>query len=63
MDHLLRCRTPQEFVAIQSEVLKDNLEESLKWTRRMAEQSIPMADEAMKKFHGNMERAANVAAE
>ena len=29
----------------------------------MAEQSIPMADEAMKKFHGNMERAANVAAE
>jgi hypothetical protein len=63
IDHLFHCRTPQEFVAIQSEVLKDNLEESLKWTRRMAEQSIPMADEAMKKYRANMERAVNVAAE
>jgi hypothetical protein len=63
MDRLFRCRTPQDFVAVQSEVLKDNLEEPLRWTLRLAERSIPIAEEAMKKFSESMGRTANVSGE
>ena len=61
MDSLFRCRTPQEFVVVQGEAVRDNLEGSLRWTRRIAERSIPIADEAMKKFSEGLERTASVA--
>jgi hypothetical protein len=63
MDRLFRCRTPQDFVAVQSDVLKDNLEEQLGWTRHIAERSIPIAEEAMKTFSESMGRTANVPGE
>jgi phasin family protein len=43
---LAGCRTPHEFLAIQSELMRDNLEHVLQSTRRIAEISMHMADDA-----------------
>jgi phasin family protein len=43
---LTRCRSLQEFIALQSELMRDNLQHTLESTRRMAEVSSRMADEA-----------------
>jgi phasin family protein len=45
-DALLRCRTPQEMLAAQSHFMRDNLEDFVQSTRRIAEISMQMADEA-----------------
>jgi phasin family protein len=43
---LSRCRSVQEFMTLQSELLRDNLQHTLESTRRMAEVSTRMADDA-----------------
>ena len=48
-ESLLRCRTPQDLAAVQSEFLRDNLESFLQCARRIAETSIQVADEATKR--------------
>ena len=55
-ESLLRCRTPQDLAAVQSEVLRDNLESFLQCTRRIAETSLLMADEATKRTAESVER-------
>lgn len=55
-DSLLRCRTPQDFAAVQSEFLRDNLESFLQCARRIAEKSMQMADEATKRTAQAVER-------
>lgn len=47
---LFRCRTPQELAAFQSEILRDNLEGLLSYSRRAAEQSMRIAEEMTKKL-------------
>jgi hypothetical protein len=54
-DSLLRCRTPQDFVALQSELLRDNLESFLQCARRVAEKSVHVADESTRKVAENVE--------
>ncbi|MGA7450018.1 MAG: phasin family protein [Rhodoplanes sp.] len=54
---LLRCRTPQDLAAVQSEFLRDNLESFLQCARRIAETSMQMADEATKRTAEAVERA------
>jgi hypothetical protein len=44
-DRLLRCRTPQELTALQSELMRDNLESFLQCARRIAQKAMQMADE------------------
>ena len=56
-ESLLRCRTPQELAAIQSEFLRDNLESFLQCARRVAEMSMRKADEATKRITEAVERA------
>jgi hypothetical protein len=56
-DSLMRCRTPQDFAAVQSEFLRDNLESFLQCARRIAEKSIQMADEATKRTAEAVESA------
>jgi phasin family protein len=46
MENFARSRTPQEVLATQSEIVRDNVQEFLQTTRRTAETSIKMADEA-----------------
>jgi hypothetical protein len=48
-ESLLRCRTPQDMTAVQSEILRDNLESFLHCARRVAETSMQVADEATKR--------------
>ena len=54
---LVRCRTPQDLAAVQSEFLRDNLESFLQCTRRIAEMSVQVADEANKPTAEAVERA------
>jgi phasin family protein len=44
------CRTPQEFLATQSNFVRDNLEDFVQSTRRIAEISKQMADEAARRI-------------
>ena len=46
LKHLLRCRTPQDLTALQSESLRANLESFLQCARLIAETSRHVADEA-----------------
>ena len=55
-DSLLHCRTPQDFAALQSELLRDNLESFLQCARRVAEKSVHVADESARKVAENVER-------
>ena len=56
-ESLLRCRTPQDITAVQSEILRDNLESFLQCARRIAETSIQVADEATKRTAEAVEAA------
>jgi len=56
-ESLLRCRTPQDLAAVQSEFLRDNLESFLQCARRIAEASMQMADEATKRTAESVERS------
>lgn len=58
---LTRCRTPQDFAAVQSEVVRDNLEGFVQSARRTAEISARMADDAMRKLAESADRARRAA--
>ncbi|HEY7296538.1 MAG TPA: phasin family protein [Xanthobacteraceae bacterium] len=46
VDALAKCRTPHELVEAQTDFIRDNLEDLVHSTRRLAEVSMQMADEA-----------------
>ena len=50
IDALLQCRTPQDFAALQSELMRDNLETFLGYARKVGEHSARLADEARQRF-------------
>jgi hypothetical protein len=56
-DALMRCRTPQELAAVQSDFVRDNLEDLLQASRRMAEIWIRMADEEVRNVVETVELA------
>src|SRR5262249_56357576 len=45
MNALMRSRTPQELIAAQSDLFRDNLEGILQTSRRVAEASVDVTDE------------------
>jgi hypothetical protein len=45
---LARCRSMTDFVEVQSSLLRDNLEQTLESSRRLAELTLQMTDEATK---------------
>jgi phasin family protein len=49
-DALFQCRTPQDFAALQSEIMRDNLETFLGYARKAGEHSARLADEARQRF-------------
>jgi phasin family protein len=58
MDHineLWSCRTPQDFAAIQSDMVRETVETALETSRRIADMSLKMADEAGMQVKQNME--------
>jgi hypothetical protein len=60
VDALLRCRTPQDFAALQSELLRDNVETFLGYARKAGEHSTRLADEARQRL-GNLAEGRNAA--
>ncbi|MGF9761273.1 TIGR01841 family phasin [Microvirga sp. 0TCS3.31] len=46
LNDLARCRSLQDLVAVQSSLIRDNLEQTVGNSRRLAELTIQMADEA-----------------
>jgi len=62
VEQLMHARTPQDFAAIQSDFVRDNVEGVLHSGRRVAEMSLQIADSAAKKMTDNMEAARRAAA-
>ena len=56
-ESLLRCRTPQEIAAVQSEIVRDNLGSFLQCARRIAKITMQVPDEANKRVAEAVEGA------
>jgi phasin family protein len=50
LETLANCRTPQEMLAAQTDLVRDNLEDLVQSTRRIAEISMQTADEAARRM-------------
>jgi len=55
---LLRCRSVQDLVAAQSEFARNNLEQTVEGTRRLAEVSTRVANEASQALSEHARRGA-----
>ena len=60
-DHLLQSRTPQDFLAAHSEIMKTNLEGFLGYARRVAEHSMRTTEELTDRFNQAAEQARHAA--
>lgn len=58
MNELWRCRTPHELAAVQSDLIRETMTGALESSRRMADMSLKVADDAGKRIADNMQRAA-----
>ena len=58
MNELWRCRTPHEFVALQSELARETVTRALENSRRLADMSLKVAEDAKKCITESMQRAA-----
>jgi phasin family protein len=61
MNKLLTCRTPQDFAAAQSDMVRETVETALESSRRIADLSLKMADETGKQIKQTMEQIRRVA--
>lgn len=58
LGQLVRCRSLSDFVAVQSSLIRDNLEQTLNNSRRIAELTTQLADEATRTVTADVEKAA-----
>ncbi|BBO03324.1 MULTISPECIES: phasin family protein [Bradyrhizobium] len=59
IDHLNRlwtCRTPQDFAAVQSDMVRETVETALESSRRIADLSLKMADDTGKQIKKTMDQ-------
>ena len=61
MNELWRCRTPQDVSAVQSDLVRETVGSVLESSRRMADMSLKLADDAAKHMTQNMERIGRAA--
>jgi phasin family protein len=61
MNDLWRCRTPQDFVAVQSDLVRDSMGTMLESNRRIADMSLKAADDTAKHMTQTMERIKRAA--
>jgi phasin family protein len=61
MRELWTCRTPQDFAAVQTDLMRQNVETALETSRRIADLSRKMADEAGKQIKQSMEETRRTA--
>ena len=58
MNELWRCRTPEEVATVQGELLRDAVGNVLESSRRVADISLRLADDAAKRMAKNTQQAA-----
>ena len=58
MSDLWRCRTPQEVVALHTDLLRETLERALQSSRRIADVSVKAVDDAATHISETMKKAA-----
>lgn len=58
LNQLARCRSMSDLVAAQSSLLRENLEQTLEDSRRLAELTVQMADEATRAVTAQAEKTA-----
>jgi len=58
INHLQSCRTPQEFAAAQGDFLREVMAGAFESSRRMAEMSLKLADDAAKRVQNSERHAA-----
>jgi phasin family protein len=65
ISRLARCRSPQDFIAMQSELARDAMQQAVETSRRIGQVSMRVADEAsgiiQTAAHAKPERARQVA--
>jgi phasin family protein len=61
MNELWSCRTPQDFAAVQSDMVRETVETALESSRRIADMSLKMADDAGKQMKQSMEEVRRTA--
>jgi phasin family protein len=61
MNELWSCRTPQDFAAVQSDMVRETVETALESSRRIADMSLKMADDAGKQIKQSMEEIRRTA--
>ncbi len=60
MNKLLTCRTPQDFAAAQSDIVRETVETALESSRRIADMSLKMADETGKQIKQTTEQMRRI---
>lgn len=58
MNELWRCRTPHELAAVQSDLIRETMTGALENSRRVADMSLKVADDAGKRIASGTQRAA-----
>jgi hypothetical protein len=61
MNELWRCRTPHDVVAVQSDLVSGTLSSMLESSRRVADMSLKLSEDAAKHMTQNMERMKRAA--
>jgi hypothetical protein len=56
MNELWRCRTPQDMAAVQTDLVLDSIRSALESSRRMADTSLKVTDDAGKRITESVER-------
>lgn len=61
MNELWGCRTPQDVAAVQSELVRETVGSALESSRRIADMSLKMADDAARRINQAMEETRRAA--
>jgi phasin family protein len=61
MNELWACRTPQDFAAVQSDMVRETVETALESSRRIADMSLKMAEDAGQQIKQSMEEIRRTA--
>ncbi|MHC2619936.1 hypothetical protein ACVIW2_001968 [Bradyrhizobium huanghuaihaiense] len=61
MNELLRCRTPHDWAAVQTDLMRDTISSALDTSRRISDLSLKMADDAGSHITQSIERMRQAA--
>ncbi|EIG63624.1 Phasin protein [Bradyrhizobium sp. WSM1253] len=61
MNELWRCRTPHDLAAVQTDLVRDTIRSAMDSSRRMADMSLKVADDAGNHIAQSVERMQRAA--